>query len=128
MVVDRDGQFLLGAFLPDHVEVEELLDLFRFRERSGAFQSSGLVLAVFSDDVEADVDALIADVNRGPRDQLLYVALRLVAEATPQNVAAVSLLRHWPWALYLMRSLDSSTRVKHCQEAPCSTHSLLAIT
>ena len=94
VVVDGDGELLLGPLLADDVEVEELLDLFRLRKLAGAFHRARLVLAVLGDDVEADVDALVADVDRGPGDQLLHVALRLVAEAATQDVAAVPLLRH----------------------------------
>src|SRR5262249_39849049 len=93
-------QLLLGPFLSDHVEIEKLLDLLRFRQRSRAFQGARLVLAILSDDVEADVDALVTDVDRRPRDQLLDVALRLVTEAATKDVAAVPLLRHSPWALF----------------------------
>jgi hypothetical protein len=69
VVVDRDGELLLRLLLADDVLVEELLDLARLRQlRLGL----GLVEdPVLRDDVEADVDALVADVDRRPRDQLL---------------------------------------------------------
>src|SRR5207244_7277194 len=94
VVVDGDGELLLGPLLADHIEVEELFDFLRFGQRAGAFQGPRLVLAALSDDVEADVDAFVTDVDRRPGDQLLDVALALVAEATTQYVAAVALLRH----------------------------------
>src|SRR5581483_3008832 len=94
VVVDSDRELLLRPLLSDHVEIEEFLDLFRLRKRAGAFQRSRLVLAVLGDDVEADVDAFVTDVDRRSGDQLLDVALRLVAEATTQYVAAIALLRH----------------------------------
>src|SRR5450756_404548 len=92
VVVDRDGELSLGRLLPDDVLVEEFLDLARLRElRLGL----GLVEhPVLGDDVEADVDAFIADVDRRPRDELLHVPLGLVAEATAQNVPRTRLLRH----------------------------------
>src|SRR6185369_3002534 len=101
VVVDGDRELFLRPLLADDVEIEELLDLFRLRKLPRAFQRARLVLAVFGDDVETDVDALVADVDRGTGDQLLHVALRLVAEATTQNVAAVALLRHSDWSLFL---------------------------
>ena len=39
VVVDRDGQLLLGPLLADDVQVEELFDLFRLRKLTGALQS-----------------------------------------------------------------------------------------
>ena len=94
VVVDRDSELLLRPFLADHVKVEELFDLFRFGERAGPLQRSRLILPILGDDVQADIDALVADVDRRSGDQLLDVALRFVAEAAPQYVAAVPLLRH----------------------------------
>src|SRR5450759_85861 len=92
VVVDGDGELALGRLLPDDVLVEEFLDLARFRKlRFGL----GLVEhPVLGDDVEADVDALVANVDRRPRDELLHVPLGLVAEAAAQNVARTRLLRH----------------------------------
>src|SRR5205085_984403 len=81
VVVDGDGELLFGALLADDVEVEKLLDLFRLRKLAGTFHRARLILAVFSNDVETDVDAFVADVNGRARDQLLYIALALVAEA-----------------------------------------------
>src|SRR5207253_7569160 len=114
VVVDGDRELLFRPLLPDDVEVEELFDLFRLRKLTGSVDGARLVLAVFGDDVEADVDALIADVDSGPGDQLLYVALALVAEATTQNVAAVPLLRHVGLDPFL-RSINSSTGGWRCQ-------------
>src|SRR5690606_8982775 len=46
------------------------------------------------DDLVAEVDALIADVDPGPCDQLLDLLLRLAAERALQKLAAVSELGH----------------------------------
>jgi len=82
MVVHRDRQLLLGLLLADHVLVEELANLDRFRQ---LHLRLGLVrLALLGDDVEADVHALVADIDGGPGDQLLDVALILVAETAPK--------------------------------------------
>src|SRR5450759_4984725 len=61
VVVNGDGELALGRLLPDDVLVEEFLDLARFRKlRLGL----GLVEhPILGDDVEADVDALVADVD-----------------------------------------------------------------
>ena len=92
VIVDSDGQLLLGPLLSDDVLIEELLDLFRLGKGAGAFQRTRLILAVLGDDVQADVDAFVADVDRGTGDQLLDVALRLVAEAATEDITAVPLL------------------------------------
>ena len=54
----------------------------------------GLEDAVLGNDVEADVDTLVADVDRGPGDELLDVPLALVAEGAAQNIAVAGFLRH----------------------------------
>src|SRR5690606_6999871 len=77
--------------LADHVLVEQGLDL-------GGLGKLGLLLlleqAVLGDDVEKDVDALVADEDGRPGDQLLDLALALVAERAPEGVVAGLFLRH----------------------------------
>jgi hypothetical protein len=67
VVVDRDGELLLRLLLADDVLVEQLLELVRLGE-------IGLLLLlehpVLGDDVEADVDALVADEDRRAGDQV----------------------------------------------------------
>src|SRR5205085_4568961 len=46
------------------------------------------------DDLVAEIDALVADVDAGPRDELLDLLLALSAERALQQVAAVTELRH----------------------------------
>jgi hypothetical protein len=92
VVVDRDRELLLRLFLADHVPVQELLDLFGFGELG--LGSLGLQDPVLGDDVETDIDALVADVDRRTRDEFLDVPLTLVAEGTAKNVAVTAFLRH----------------------------------
>jgi len=82
VVVDGDGQRPLGALLPDHVLVEDLVDLLRLRQvlELEARRSGELLV----DDLVAEVDALVADVDAGAGDQLLDLALRLTAEAAEE--------------------------------------------
>ena len=85
MVVDRDAQRLLGRLLPNHILVEELVDLLglgQLRER----RLSGLGQFLF-DDLVAEVDALVADVDAWPGDELLDLLLALAAEGALQQVA-----------------------------------------
>jgi hypothetical protein len=79
VVVDGDGEGPLGAFLADHVLVQDVVDLDRLRQVLQLEGGSGRELLI--DDLVAEVDALIADVDAGPGDQLLDLSLRLPAEA-----------------------------------------------
>src|SRR6185369_9593617 len=83
VVVDRDREDLLRALLPDHVLIEHLLDLGGLRHRRGGRERL-LLIALLRNDVVAEVDALVADIDRRPRDQLPNLVLALSAERTDQ--------------------------------------------
>ena len=93
VVVDRDGELLLGLFLADDVLVEELLDFLGDRQRR-AGSAPGLEAVVVGDDVVADLDALIADEHGRARNQLADVVLVLVAERTAQDLAVAGFFDH----------------------------------
>jgi hypothetical protein len=84
VVVDGDREDLLGVVLPDHVLVEERIDLGRLGElvelELGGFGE------LFLDDLVAKVDALVADVHARTGDQLLHLLLALPAEGALQQV------------------------------------------
>ena len=92
MVVDGHRQDLLRVLLADDVVVQEVEDL----------AGLGKVLEVelrglgelLCDDVVTQVDALIADVDPRPRDELLHLLLRLSAEAALHEVAPLTELGH----------------------------------
>jgi hypothetical protein len=68
--------------LPDHVFVQDPVDLLRLRqvlELEGGRSGELLV-----DDLVTEVDALVADVDARAGDQLLDLALRLAAEAAEE--------------------------------------------
>ena len=90
VVVDRDRQLLLRLLLADHVLVQELLDLVGGGE--ARLVGAALHPAVVRDDVVADVDALVADEDGGPGDQLADVVLVLVAERATEDFAVPVLL------------------------------------
>ena len=68
--------------LADHIAVEEVADLVRRRQRE--LLMLGPLGGVFGDDVVAQVDALIADVDRWPSDELLHLPLVFAAEGALQ--------------------------------------------
>jgi hypothetical protein len=79
VVVDGDGEGPLGGFLADHILVEHVADLARLRQVLQLEDRRRGQLLV--DDLVAEIDALVADVDARARDQLLDLALGLSAEA-----------------------------------------------
>ena len=88
MVVDGHGQVPLGGVLPDHVLVEERMDLRRLGQLLER-RSLGLV-HLGLDDLVTQLDALVADVDPGTGDQLLDLLLALPTEGALQQVAALT--------------------------------------
>jgi hypothetical protein len=73
VVVDSDGEGALGGLLADHVLLQDLVDLARLRQVLEFDRRRRGQLLI--DDLVAEVDALVADVDAGPCDQLLDLAL-----------------------------------------------------
>jgi hypothetical protein len=86
VIVNRDGEDLLRALLADDVLVEDRLYLGGLRDRRGAAVGL-LLLHLLRNDVVAEADALVADVDRGPGDELLHFLLRFSAERAVQVTA-----------------------------------------
>jgi hypothetical protein len=74
MVVDRNGEDLLRALLPDDILIEDVLDLRGLRKWRRSRERL-LALDLLRDDVVTQPDALVADVNRRPCDELFYFLL-----------------------------------------------------
>ena len=96
VVVNRDGEFLLGAILPDDVAVEKLLDL---RRAGKTARRCGSLLALFVlENGLADADTFVADVRarivRRRTDQLFDLLLGLVAEGAAQRLIWIEFF-HW---------------------------------
>ena len=100
VVVDGDGERALRLFLRDDVVVEDAVDVARAREVVEVELRRRRQL--FVDDLVAEIDALVADVDAGAGDQLLDLPLRLPAEAAEKLLVSFARARH--------RYPDTSTR------------------
>ena len=87
VVVDRDRESALGLLLPDDVLVQDRVDLLGLRQAVDVERRRRGELLV--DDLVAEIDALVADVDAGAGDQLLDLALRLAAEAAEKLFVGV---------------------------------------
>jgi ATP-dependent Clp protease ATP-binding subunit ClpX len=92
MVVNRNRQRLLGHVLSDDVRVEEVVDLPRLRQLGET--DLGALVELLLDDLVAEIDAFVADVDAGTGDELLDLLLALTAERALQQVAAVTYACH----------------------------------
>jgi hypothetical protein len=82
VVVDRDREGALCPLLTNHVLLQDVVDLpglGEVLELEGRRCGELLV-----DDLVAEIDALVADVDAGSGDQLLDLSLRLPAEAAEE--------------------------------------------
>src|SRR5262249_39614021 len=120
VIVDRDGQDLLRAILTDHVLIEDVLDL---RGLGKAPELTALLLfPLLRDDVVAEIDALVADVNGGAGDQLADVVLALPAEGALERPAALTGARHASYSYAVTATAASGTgRVVGFEEITSST-------
>src|SRR5207249_2010342 len=92
VVVDRNREDLLRLLLPDDVVVQELVDLTGLGE---LFELEvGGAGELFLDDLVAEVDAFVANIDAGTGDELLDLLLRFTTETTFEQVAPIAELRH----------------------------------
>src|SRR5690606_38116733 len=85
VVVYSHRQHALGQALANDVLVEERLDFGR-RGQLGPYGRTRAGLRFFADDVIAEVDALVANEHRWPRDQLADLVLAFIAERAMQHL------------------------------------------
>ena len=93
MVVDSYRQCLLRGFLADHVFLEEVEDLTWFGQLEFGLLRSGLAEFLF-DDLIAQSDAFIADVNTRSGDEFPNLLLRLPTEVAFEQVCSVRTASH----------------------------------
>ena len=108
VVVDRDRERALRLFLRDDVVVQDGVDVERLREIVEVELRRRRELLV--DDLVAEIDALVADVDAGASDQFLDLPLTFPAEAAKQLLVALARPSH-PCLLllrYLHRSMEGA--------------------
>ena len=86
MIVDGDGQSFFRRFLPDAIKVKLALDFRRFGHGELRLLFFGLNLQFAVEDVFAKDDAVVADVDARPGDELADFRVRLAAETAHRDV------------------------------------------
>ncbi len=86
MVVHRHGQRLLGVLLADAGEVKLALDLGGLGDADARLLLLGLRGELFVEDLLAEDDAIVADVNARPGDELFDFGVGLAAKAAERQV------------------------------------------
>ena len=79
MIMHRHRQDLFGALLADYVLIKNPFN-FRGFWHIGRGANILIVVTFFSDDIVAEIDAFITDVNGWTGDQLTNLVLTLPAE------------------------------------------------
>ncbi len=111
VVVDGHREGDLRRLLADDVLLEEREDLLRLREvefARGLFARFG---ETFLDDLVAQFDALVADVDAGTGDELLHLLLAFAAEGTLEQIGALPNAGHSrsPLAMIVSRNYVGSS-------------------
>src|ERR1700730_11244552 len=86
--MDRDREHLLGVVLADDIIVEGFADLPRGRDMVARFRQQGLVL--LADDVQAKLDALVANEDGRSGNELAHLVLALAAERAVERVLRIA--------------------------------------
>ena len=93
MIMDRDRENFLGAFLADYVLIENALDLGRLGHRRGLAEGF-FVIGFLRDYVVTEVDAFVTNIDRGPGYKFAYFVLAFAAERAHQVARAVVMFGH----------------------------------
>ena len=87
--MDRDREHLLGVVLADDIVVEGLANLFRRRNIIARFRQRGLIL--LADDVQAKLDALVANEDGWAGNEPWVPALALIPRVVALKIASSQL-------------------------------------
>src|SRR6476660_2199957 len=85
--MNRDRKHLLGVVLADDVVVEDLTDLLRGRNTVARFTQQLVLLA---DNVQAKLDAFVANEDGRPGNELAHLVLALAAERAVERVLRIA--------------------------------------
>src|ERR1700722_877920 len=86
--MNRDRKHLLGVVLADDVVVEDLADPLRGRNIVARFPQQGLFL--LADNVQAKLDAFVANEYGRPGNELAHLVLALAAERAVERVLRIA--------------------------------------
>src|SRR5262249_42007714 len=104
---------LLGMVLADHIVIENLADFLRRRDAVARFYQPGLV--VLADDVHAQLDAFVADVDSCAGNELAQLVLALAAERAIVRVLGIA-----GASLAHLKTLDARRRSVTPQSNPAA--------
>ena len=90
VVVDGHRQDFLGAWLADHILVEDFADLLRHGELAARCRGILLLLHLLTNDVVAQLDTLVAHEHRRAGNELAHLMLALATERAIQKLFALS--------------------------------------
>jgi hypothetical protein len=90
MIMHRDGQGFFGVFLADAIKVQVPFDGRGFGDGELGLALLILELKFAVEDVFAKNDAIVADVNARPGNELAHFRLRFAAEAARRDVGRAS--------------------------------------
>src|SRR5688500_12831955 len=88
VVVDGDGEGPFGRFLADDVFLQEVENLTGL----GQFETAqiGYFREFFFNDLVAELNALVADIDAGPGNELAHLLLALAAERALEQIRALA--------------------------------------
>jgi hypothetical protein len=90
-LINGNGEFLFGVVLTNDVFIQKGFDFVRARQRRT--RGGGFLLGVVADDLDADVYALIANINRRTGNEFFDFVLAFAAKAATQCIFAASVHR-----------------------------------
>ena len=110
MVVHGNCESLFSARLTDHILIKNIIDLLRLRQPVDIRTFRLFQPLLFADNIVAEFNTLIADVDRWTGNQLLNLFLPLAAERADKCICSIVTLAHAAPPLTGLRIRILSTR------------------